>query len=151
MFRNVKYVPPNTPCPYQLVSSSVQIPFWGQHSWHTNVYVYPYIRPHKKRRGPTRKRKETYDLHQHLRCTVYPTCRLWWNTMFLDLLWVMSSSGFGRLCTPCQNPDDHDPPRSTTNGWNSCMSHSPHQRHWTFHQSPFHSKQEHTWLSFENY
>ena len=97
MFRNVKYVPPNTPCPYQLVSSSVQIPFWGQHSWHTNVYVYPYIRPHKKRRGPTRKRKETYNLYHYLRCTVLSHVS---TLMKHDVPWSVTGDVLFRIWTP---------------------------------------------------
>ena len=96
-------------------------------------YRCPYIRPNKKKRGPTRKRKELTTLFSSAVAMHHlSTCVDLYVTTFHDLHTVISSSGFRLLCTPCQTPDNHDPPPKDGN-----LAYTNHQhQHWTFQQSP---------------
>ena len=140
MFRNADNVHAQ-PCPYSPMSSiCIQVSLaykspsgMGTFLAYQSSYRCPYIRPNKKKRGPTRKRKELTTLFSSAVAMHHlSTCVDLYVTTFHDLQTVISSSGFRLLCTPCQTPDDHDPPPKDGN-----LAYTNHQhQHWTFQQSP---------------
>ena len=105
-----------------------------EHSSHTRVHLgVPTFAPTKRSVVPHGNVKNLRPCsHQLLRCTIFPRVFDLYVTTFHDLHTVISSSGFRLLCTPCQTPDNHDPPPKDGN-----LAYTNHQhQHWTFQQSP---------------